>query len=251
LEKKISLILIFLLVVWIAFQVNCASVTGLIIGTFVGLGKKITIPGWEIVHVKVGKKITLFLKEGQCKTGTYWGIRYIPDAKYAEIYAKSRELNQGEITLPALEEKIIIQTTKGGRYENILFQGFNLEAISVMPVSIARPITLKLETIKAIQDHEGNSLDIAKIKDLLAAGKIPYLSAIGGTSAIQIISEGKIELIPVDNIYQIEVPRERYQSIWNGFMIGAGIDILAWVLFWGPSIREGSCPLVYSFDGKN
>jgi hypothetical protein len=250
LEKKISWILIFLLVFWIAFQVNCGSFIGLIAGAIVGPGK-MTIPGWKIVQLKPGKKITVFLKEGQSKRGKYWGIRYIPDVKYAEKYAQGRELNQGEIILPALGEKITIQTAKGDRYENILFQGFDIESISVMPVSIARPSTLKLEAIKAIQDHEGNSLDIAKIKDLLAAGKIPCLSTMSSTSAILIISEAKIELIPMNDVFQIEVPRGKGRSIWNGFLIGAGIDVFAWIVFWGPSISKASCPLVYSFDGKN
>ena len=247
-EKTISWILIFLLVVWIAFQVNCASFIGFIAGAAVGPGK-MTIPGWEIVQVKPGKKITVFLKEGQYKRGIYRGISYIPEAKYAEKYAQSRDQNRGEITLPALGEKITIQTTKGGRYENISFQGFDLEAVSVKRAGMDKSLTLKLETIQAIQDRDGNPLDIAKIKNLLAAGKIPCLSTIK-ISAIKIISEGKIELIPMDNIYEIKVPRSGHRSILTGFLIGAGADIIAWVVFWGPSLAEASCPLVYSFDGK-
>jgi hypothetical protein len=248
-EKTISWILIFLLVVWIAFQVNCASFVGFIVGAAMGPGK-MTIPGWKIVQVKPGKEITVFLKEGKYKRGIYTGISYIPDAKYAEKYAQSREQNQGEIILPALGEKITIQTTIGGGYENILFQGFDIEAISVKLIGMARPITLQLGTIKAIQDHDGNPLDIAKIKNLLSAGKIPCLSAISSTSAIKITSDGKIELIPMDDIYQIEAPGKS-PPILKGFMIGAGIDVIAWVLFWGPQLSEASCPLVYSFDGKN
>ncbi len=248
-EKKISWILIFLLVIWIVFQVKCTTAAGLIIGAAVGPGKMI-IPGWKIVKVKPGKKITVFLKEGQYRRGIYRGITYVPEAKYAEKYAQSRELNRGEIILPALGEKINVETSKGGRYENISFQGFDRETISVKFGTLGRPSNLKLETVKAIQDHDGNPLDVAKIKSLLAAGKIPLLSAISSISVIQILSsDGKIELIPTDQIYEIEVPGKN-PPLLQGFLIGATIDMIAFWAFWYPSIRDASCPLVYSFDGK-
>ncbi len=190
------------------------------------------------------------MKDGQSKSGIYKGVGDIREAEYAEKYAKSREENRGVIILPSLGEKITIQTTKGDRYQNIFFQGFDLVDISVKRAGTYKIITLELETIQAIQDRNGNPLDIARIKNLIASGKIPCLSKIKSIPAIKIIRDGKIEFIPMDNIYQIEVPKSGFENIWTGFLIGAGIDVLAWIIYWGPSLRDASCPLVYSFDGK-
>ena len=167
-KKKISWILIFLLFAWTIFQIDCIflyftkfTLTGLMVGAAIGPGKA-TIPGWKIGRVMPGAKITVFLKDGVYKTGIYRGMSYIPEAEYAEKYAGSREQNRKEIILPDLDEKMTIQTTKGVRYENILFQGFDSQAICVKRVGMAETFGLDLKLIQAVQDQDGNPLDMAK-----------------------------------------------------------------------------------------
>ncbi len=265
-SKKITTIITLITMASLILYVGGCTLIGLGIGAMADAGAKKTYTGWQVAKIKTGKEITVYLKDGTMLFGKYSGIAQLPENIYSHEYSQVREYETTYNNLPSLNKPISL-TLKDGSVANGAFNGFDcrFDSSSIIPcISIketGRPIprTAAFKNIAAIQDSNGDSIDIMAISEMLDRGKIPLMTAVG----LQIGVDKRD--IPIDKILQITVKGSNNGKI-AGALVGLGIDVTLIVIALnsddafdigggngGGTFSSGgqmSCPFVYSFDGE-
>lgn len=269
--NKVLFIMGLLSMAAILFLSDGCSLIGLGIGAAIDASKPdtVSIPGWKIVKIKPGTKINVLLDTGERMEGKYRGTEPIPPMEYAQRYSRFRENKRSEILLPALNSTITIQSKSGvqGEREFLGFDylriidehdtnivqglGTSAHAINVRAIGDTTAGQVMVANVEKIIDSEGNVVAGNDLITLSLTSQIPLLSAL-------VLSDpsGK-KLIPMNEVHQVEMRNEK-NAKWEGLIFGGVIDAVVIIAImsinFAPDLSSldtaGSCPLLYSFDGK-
>jgi hypothetical protein len=246
-------------------QFTGCSITGLVIGGLSDLSTPPTktITGWTVEFVKPGMTISLSGKDGSIRRGVFSGIVSLTPEQYAERYRLWREQDAARAFLPDPGEILTASTTRGtiGAIEFIAFDSNDLVFHENGQTKIVRRA---LNQFQALTRADGRFVDKAKLTQVLAGGGIPSLQQVRLRTP-----DVKYFDVPLNDIAQAEVTNKRYGKL-TGFLTGLAIDglIVAMVLVisatkssapymlpaeyrTSASGGKGSCPFVYSFDGRD
>ena len=225
--RKISIFIgIFIVVAFLSFRLTgCCSLIGFGIGWRSDVNKPshTAIPGWEVETVKPGKKITIFLNDGNSVSGRYIGFEHIPADEYTEKYDEGREKLRDEVLLPAISENITL-ITESGKEHKCEFQGFDSRHIWVIMGGNTEPEPMSFSLLTKIAFSQGKTLDAETVRILIMQKRLASFSAIAIDSEI-----GRIH-IAMENVKQVQIKVKKY-GILKGFLIGAAIDALLIYLF--------------------
>jgi hypothetical protein len=270
--NKALLIIGLLSIAVILFLTDGCSLIGLGIGAAIDASKPdtVSVPGWRIVKIKPGTKINVLLNTGERMEGKYRGTEPIPPMEYAQRYSSFRENKRSELLLPALNSTITIQSKSGvqGEREILGFDylrtidehdpnimqslGISAHAINVRTIGDTTAGQVMVANVEKIIDAEGNVVAGNDLITLSLTSQIPLLSEL-------VLSDppGK-KLIPMDEVHQVEMRNEK-NAKWEGLIFGGIVDAVVIIAIMSMDFTPdlsipdtaGSCPLLYSFDGKD
>jgi len=223
--SKIISKLALVIVAVATLALNGCSMIGLTTGASVDSEKsnQKIVPGWQVMTIAPGTRITIILKDGTRLSGKYSGLDPIPAEQYAAIYSQAREQKAEGILLPALGERIDIglfleKAKEPEKKLEGIFEGFGHDRVLFKFKGTTTLSDLPLSFVTKIAGSGGHVIAGETLKRLILEGKIPVLSAI--------VVEGKAgkTLVAMDNVSQMEIPVKK-DGAWTGFGIGAAIDI--------------------------
>jgi len=246
------------------FLFNGCSIIGLGIGALSDALKpdQLVIQGWQVLTVKPGKPIKIFLTDGDSLSGTFIGREQISQEDYYNRYLQYRQSTAEDITMPMLGDSLTITLTSGLQFETELL-GFDYEGQWVNLIGNPDSVYVKLRerniksiklhneivvgeeeikrysegifqlnTINTLIDKNGNVLDGAVLRELTTMGRVPF------TSVILIQNKAGTNRVAMNNIYQIQALVEKH-GMRTGFFVGLTVDLLFIVslaISWGEPI---------------
>lgn len=81
----------------------------------------IVITGDQYLNIKSGATIDVFLRSGQVVKGKYSGMIQSPQEEYSKRYVVRKEKYKDEVSLPEMDESIVLLTKDGNQYEGDFF----------------------------------------------------------------------------------------------------------------------------------
>ena len=272
-QTKLSLAIVLLVAAAVVLQLSGCSLIGFGVGSIIDASKSdsLLIPGWRIETIKPGEGIRVLLKNGEEVRGTYMGHNPIPQEKYAARYADFQRSKQEELSIPALGDSITITLESGTQGKRLLLGfdhqylsgklkqeadsalGLSSYIISVKHMHDTTSGMVFLHRVDKIVDSRGNEVKGKILQRLAYQREIPLLSSLAVKQQIKTVH------IPMEEVYQIEVPKKGNLK-WTGLAIGAAVDVLVIIILAvsdsqeerpppEPDTTTYSCPFVYSFDG--
>jgi|GEM_PF-1831192 len=219
----------WILLAWLVIQLSGCTFIGYGLGksSDSGTPPRSTIFDWKDLRLlRPGKAVSVLFKDGHSEQGSFLGIRQVPEAAYARQYEAFREQNRG-VRLPALSEKLAILTTDGRRRDGV-FSGFDWSGLAepsfcLRMNGLVDAVPIPAVLIQEVLFDTENLPDLEKIKGLLLAGKIPFVSMIGFDAKTPAGSSAK--LISWHEIRNIEVTKKS-RGWLTGLIIGGAIDAL-------------------------
>ncbi len=241
-------------------QFTGCSITGLVVGGLSDLGKSSTrtVTGWTIESVKPGTEISLMAKDGSVRRGVFSGMISLTPEQYAERYRLWRGQDPERAFLPDPGE-ILTESTTRGTTETIEFIAFDSNDLVFHENGKTKITRQALSRVQALKRADGRFVDKAKLTQVLAGAGIPSLQQVRLRTP-----DVKYFDVPLNEIAQAEVANRRNGAA-NGFLVGLMVDgaIVAAALIVSamkspapyvaptPVAGKGSCPFVYSFDGRD
>jgi hypothetical protein len=179
--------------------------------------KQTAIEGWQILTLKPGNSVDIWLRDGNKLSGEFEGLQPVPREQYAEAYARAQQTKPEGVLLPDLGSNIAVTRLQGIQL-NYEIDGFDFgETIWLKAAGRAEASKESLMKIARIADSRGNAIEGTELRALMAKGQIPLKSKI----AI-LTFDGETQL-SLDQVYQIQVPTKKNSAV-KGFLMGAAID---------------------------
>lgn len=232
------------------------SIIGFVIGSRVDASKpdKRSIPGWDVINLQMGKRITVTTRNGKMLQGTYKGSELMGNQDYQQKYQDKRSRHP-EYLLPDLNENISVVTRKdtyGGKFDGLIYTSLLLREEQPSKPSIRK---FNISDIQQIKLSTGKVITGEVWQNMVLNRKVPNKAVI--------VIEGKtgITQLPLDQVETVWVKTSK-NARFVGFLIGATVDALVIAAVLSSQNKEESpstsdtsvafsCPYVYSFDGEH
>jgi len=208
-------------------QSGC-SVVGLGIGAAIDAHKpdSVIVQGYRLTTIEQGSPLTVTLNYGSRVTGTFdWGMPATAEL-IDTLYMRARSNDSGCAILPALGDTVEIIHRSGlirGQIDHAVYRRFDSGCdfcFGLAPVDSSEAREFCLGHLLAVRRPDGDLLRSGDIANALAQSHtfVPY-------SAIEMVTNEGIQQLPLDCIAQVVAPSHK-QAKWNGFLIGAAIDVV-------------------------
>jgi hypothetical protein len=262
-RSRVSTVLALFAATLMVLQMNGCCILGFTVGAISDAKKPDSeaIPGWEVSTIKPGTKIGISLRDGTEISGKFRSLEQTSTAEYTSRYEEIRGQQPDGLILPTIGDTITVISKSGDQFVGE-FCGFDYEVMCIRLPRMTEPIKGNLDLVSSIIDRRGNVVEMGTIRKLTSEGEIPFLSEIvlqsEGWSYWSELGEVRI---PLDKIYQIQVPVKKRGAL-TGLLVGAAVDVIVIAVVasgdddtptrrttsTGGSIMCG-CPFIYSFDG--
>ena len=246
----------------VLFCCGCTLI-GYMVGDAVdkSLPDKVIVPGWKIATLTIGDSLEIITTSGAILPGIYDGMDRLSREPYAAGYAITMQ-SDSAISLPALGDSLNLAysnaDTLGGR-----FAGWGTWPEPYLVLNMAADSSgekIRLDRIVSLTDSSGVTFDLKKIKGRLIARQIASLTA------LRLQDSSACRLFPVDSVLQVQIPYRKSGKL-IGLLLGMAADGAAYyaITSWHKAYHEGydegyregyteppagSCPHVYSHDGR-
>jgi hypothetical protein len=237
------------------------------------------VQSWQLETVHNGRKLVLYLVDGSVVTGTLQRVVQDSTPPYEERYASFAATLTAPTGFPAPGDSVTLRKDRGTRTRARLI-GYDFDRIVVQPEA-GPPVTVLSKDANRIEWRD-QPIAAFPLMSWLQYSRVPLLSSLvikqsdqdasaattSGSSAVSRASPkaGKTveRHVPVSDVRQIQCANIKHGAR-DGFIIGLAIDAVIVVVALvamndepesppppppPPSGGEGSCPLIYSFDGR-
>jgi hypothetical protein len=240
------------IVALVAVTVTAAGCT--LVGFGVGVWKdrkasnRTVVADWQLATLKAGESIDLVLGGGRQVTGRFGGVHLAPPAEYAQAYNRWREAGSGAAA-PMLGPGATLRTRQNETRIDLV--GFDPETVVVRATDGSDDTRVPMDTVIALSDAEGMTVDGPALLRLAATGRMPFRSRVAVDTGARRV------FVPLDEVVTVLVRTRRNEGKIAYTLIGLGIDILVLAVLNAdtpPASDDNccasSCPWVYTFDGE-
>jgi hypothetical protein len=234
----------------VAVTVTAAGCTllGLGVGALIdrGASNRTVVADWQVATIKPGQPIDVVLGGGRQITGRFGGLHRAGPAEYAQAYDRWREIGAGG-AIPVLGPGATLRTRESDSKVDLV--GFDHDTVVVHHPARQEDSRIPMDTVAALSDIGGRTVDGATLLTLASTGKMPLLTRVAVDTPTRRV------LVPLDEVVTVLLHKRTNAGKVTYALIGLGIDllILATLNADPPPPTDccaSSCPWVYSFDGQ-
>ena len=255
-----SKILFVLISLFVLIFTGC-SMIGLFIGSKTKNKKMevIQVPGWEISEIARDKMVNVVLKNADTIQGVYRRDELMPLDEYSALYHEKTEKLKLDFKLPKPGDTIVIKINQGNNFnQNLNSEAFTFFGFDHNSIFIKGNNNIPQ---RYLYSHVyAPEINFGKINTLIKSGEIPIRTML----VLETTKEIK-KINPYDIQYVSFIPSAKNKAM-TGFLIGLGLDVITIgilaktylpksgsSLVWNSNnnAQFGSCPYIYSYDGKN
>jgi hypothetical protein len=254
-NKRTADILLTTLLIILPMLVGCTLI-GLAAGS-AAKKRKETMPGWEIVSLSKGRRVTLSMMDGSVIHGKYQGIVRDDLEGYSARYQSWLAARTSPVFMPEFRASVTLVSLSGEAVEGT-FYGFDQGYVYV--AAKRRSSRWNLAQVSSIADSLGNVVTGTMLINEIVSGDVPLWNR------YMIDSQYHNDDLSVEPRDIETVVAYGNNATAVGFVIGAAIDAAIVIAIansdWdsgGSSSTStssfgsssGSCPFIFSFDGEH
>ncbi len=244
-------------VLFVLFHQGCTLI-GLISGAAVDSGKpsQTIVSSWEIDAIHPGSTVMLYMKDGTVLQGDFERLEQDTAQGYRARYEAFKAGNPAAASLPEPGDSITVRL-KGSQPQPTTLVAYDRNSLMVTSLRSV-DWTINYRNLDSLT-HDGFNWSGPNLRGVVLSSRAPIYSMLvlrDKTSA----ATGSVRRIPLNDIDEVSSKNAKWGWL-IGMGIGAAVDAAVIIAIssnggMGPmggghhSGGNGSCPFVYSFDGR-
>lgn len=221
--QKMTMKFYIIILISMVLLFNGCTVIGTVVGHVSDRSQpdKVPVAAYNIDELALGRKISVYTKDGAVSTGRYKGIETMNGHVYSALYDSSRQKLKDRVWLPTLGEEIQLKLAGVDVLFRRQFTGFEHHRVLVQKLDTDEGGMALIDRVEYIEDNKGNSLTGNTLKVLMTEGAVAY------SSNILLKVDMTVTQIPMDEVDHVEV-KNRKSGIFIA-LIGLAVDTLLYI----------------------
>jgi len=231
-QRRFSVAASTIVAALLLLQCGC-SVVGLGIGEAIDSHKpdSVTVQGYRLATIEQGSHLNITLSNGSTITGTF--NRGLPATaeRIDTLYMRARSNDSGCAILPALGDTVEFIKKSGrvrSRIDNAVYRRLESDCdfcFGATPVDSSGARELCLKHLLAIRRPDGGLLKSGDIANAIAQSNtfVPL-------AGIEMVTKTGLQQTSLDSISQVVMSYHKHGQR-NGFLIGAAIDVVIFIVW--------------------